>query len=124
MKPRPKPSKYERLHELLGALGKDVIDPRRLLETDREQNLDDDDIDQYCAGAISAENPEGLTKSKRAPGFKRKPSDLYPTPSKGVPPLISIFESRGDQDLRGTVQRQRCADARAGILWPEMRLPR
>ena len=32
---------------------------------------------------------------KRSPGFKRKPSDFYPTPPKGVKPLRPFLEAEG-----------------------------
>ena len=59
-KKRTKPSKYERLHYLLGALGDDLIDRDTFWKMMAEQNLTDDDIDNYCNGTISPENPEGI----------------------------------------------------------------
>ena len=58
-KKRTKPSKYERLHYLLGALGNDLIDRDTFWKMMAEQRLTDSDIDNYCNGTISAEHPEG-----------------------------------------------------------------
>ena len=58
-KKRAKPSKFERLHELLGLFGNDLIDRDTFWKMMAEQRLTDSDIDDYCAGVISAENPEG-----------------------------------------------------------------
>ena len=61
-KKRAKPSKYERLHELLGLLGNDLIDRDTFWRMMAEQNLTDADIDDYCDGTISPDNPEGLRR--------------------------------------------------------------
>ena len=61
-KKRAKPSKYERLHYLLGAFGDNAIDRDTFWKMMAEQNLTDTDIDDYCSGAISAENPEGFLR--------------------------------------------------------------
>ena len=46
-KKRAKPSKYERLHELLGMFGNDLIDRDTFWRMMAEQNLTDADIDAY-----------------------------------------------------------------------------
>ena len=61
-KKRAKPSKFERLHELLGLFGNDLIDRETFWKMMAEQRLTDSDIDDYCAGVISAENPEGFLR--------------------------------------------------------------
>ena len=61
-KKRAKPSKYERLHYLLGALGDSTIDRDEFWRLMAEQRLTDDDIDAYCSGDISAEIPEGFLR--------------------------------------------------------------
>jgi hypothetical protein len=61
-KKRTKPSKFERLHYLLGALGDSTIDLATFWRMMAEQNLTDDDIDNYCNGTISAESPNGPGK--------------------------------------------------------------
>jgi hypothetical protein len=61
-KKRAKPSKFERLHELLGLFGNDLIDRDTFWKMMAEQRLTDSDIDDYCAGVISAENPEGFLR--------------------------------------------------------------
>ena len=61
-KKRVKPSKFERLHELLGLIGNDLIDRETFWKMMAEQRLTDSDIDDYCSGTISAENPEGFLR--------------------------------------------------------------
>ena len=61
-KKRAKPSKFERLHELLGLFGNDLMDRDTFWKMMAEQRLTDSDIDDYCAGVISAENPEGFLR--------------------------------------------------------------
>jgi hypothetical protein len=61
-KKRAKPSKFERLHELLGLFGNDLIDRDTFWKMMAEQRLADSDIDDYCAGVISAEKPEGFLR--------------------------------------------------------------
>jgi hypothetical protein len=57
-----KRSKFERLHELLGLFGNDRINRDQFWQMMKEQNLTDRDIDDYCDGTISAENPEGFLR--------------------------------------------------------------
>ena len=61
-KKRTKPSKYERLHYLLGALGVDLIDRNTFWRMMAEQRLTDSNIDDYCTGNISPDNPEGFLR--------------------------------------------------------------
>jgi hypothetical protein len=61
-KKKPKPSKHERLHYLLGALGDSAIDLATFWKMMAEQRLTDSDIDNYCDGTISPDNPEGLRR--------------------------------------------------------------
>ena len=46
----PEPSKYQRLHELLGALGNGHIDVQSFWKRMAEHDLTAEDIDAYCAG--------------------------------------------------------------------------
>jgi hypothetical protein len=59
---KSRPSKYARLHELLGAFGNDLIDRDTFWKLMAEQRLTDSDIDAYCAGEISPDNPEGFLR--------------------------------------------------------------
>jgi hypothetical protein len=61
-KKKPRPSKNERLHELLGLLGNDLVTRDQFWRMMSEQKLSDTDIDAYCAGDISAEHPEGFLR--------------------------------------------------------------
>jgi hypothetical protein len=55
-------SKYARLYELLGALGKGQIDKESFWKRMEEQQLTDSDIDAFCAGDISPDNPDGFLR--------------------------------------------------------------
>ena len=61
-KKKAKPSKFERLHELLGLFGNNLIDRDTFWRMMAEQNLTDSDIDAYCDGSISPENPDGFLR--------------------------------------------------------------
>jgi hypothetical protein len=61
-KKRAKPSKYERLHYLLGAYGDSTIDRDTFWRLMAEQRLTDSDIDDYCSGVISPEHPDGFLR--------------------------------------------------------------
>jgi hypothetical protein len=57
-----RPSKYARLHELLGLFGNDLITRDEFWRMMAEQRLTDSDIDHFCNGELSPDNPEGLRR--------------------------------------------------------------